>query len=338
MRGKVLNLGVIGTAEIAVSRVIPGLMKSDKISVVAIASRDGRKAREWAEKLGIKLSFGSYDELLECDDIEAVYIPLPNSLHAEWSIRALKMGKHVMCEKPLAMSGDEVTRMIQAAHENNLVLMEGFMYRFHPRNETVFKMVRREEIGTLRMVESAFSYVLANEASYLMSRELGGGALYDVGCYCVNVSRMLTGEEPSEVYGTWNLSRTGVDINFSGILRFPGGVLSNFHVSMNEEPRFYYRAVGEKGLIEVPWAFVSFGRVTSAIIQKNEKSESLTFDPCDEYSLEFEHFADVIFKNTSPIYTIEDSMNNIRVLEALVRSAQRGLPQKVQIDHFNHYV
>ncbi|MGQ9617091.1 MAG: Gfo/Idh/MocA family protein [Spirochaetota bacterium] len=338
MKERVLRVGVIGTAEIAVSRVIPALSKSDKVSVVAIASRDGRKAREWAEKLGVKLSFGSYEELLECTEVEAVYIPLPNSLHAEWSIRALKMGKHVMCEKPLAMSGEEVARMIQTARENDLVLMEGFMYRFHPRNETVFKMVRGGEIGTLRAIESAFSYFLTNEASYLMSRELGGGALYDVGCYCVNVSRMLAGEEPSEVYGMWNLSRTGVDINFSGILRFPGGVLSNFHVSMNEEPRFYYRAVGEKGLIEVPWAFVSFGRVTNAIIQKNEKSESLTFDPCDEYRHEFEHFTDTIFKNTPPRYSIEDSLNNIRILEALVRSAQRGLPQKVQIDHFNHNV
>lgn len=329
MKGKVLRLGVIGTADIAVSRVIPGLMKSNKVSVVAIASRDGKKAKQWAVKLGIKRSFGSYVELLESGDIDAVYIPLPNSLHAEWSIRALQMGKHVMCEKPLALSGEEVRQMIRVAREKSLVLMEGFMYRFHPRNEAVVETVRRGEIGELRAIESAFSYFLNNEASYLMSRELGGGALYDVGCYCVHVSRMLTDAEPSEVYGTWNLSKTNVDMSFSGILRFPGGVLSNFHVSMQEEPRFYYRVIGDKGLIEVPWAFVSFGKETHAVLQKNEKPERLTFRRSDEYCLEFEHFADAVVKGISVRYNIEDSLKNVWVLEALTKSAQKGEPQRV---------
>jgi len=325
---EILRLGVMGTADIAVSRVIPCLKKSTKVRVHALASRNSEVAKKWAEDLGIDKSYGSYEELLGDREIDAVYIPLPNSLHREWSVKALQAGKHVLCEKPLALTGEEVRQMIKTARDQKLVLMEGFMYRFHPRNRAVIELIEKEEIGKVRAVESYFSYVLDDDSSYLMNRELGGGALYDVGCYCVNVSRLITGLEPGEVYGTANFTSTNVDMSFSGILRFPGGIISSFHVSMDEEPRFSYRVVGDKGLIEVPGAFVSFGRETHIILQKNEKQEKIAFRGNDEYRLEFECFADTVLREGQLLYSIEDSLKNVYVLEALLESARAGKPVK----------
>lgn len=326
MWSKILRLGVMGTADIAVSRVISGLKKTSKVSVRAISSRDGERAKTWAKKLGIEFSFGSYEEMLNSGEIDAVYIPLPNKLHSEWSIKSMLKGKHVICEKPLATSSEEVKQMIRVSKEKKLVLMEAFMYRFHPRNLKVFSLVMEGAIGQLRAIESAFSYVLENPSSYLMDNEMGGGALYDVGCYCVNVSRMLTQSEPIEVYGTDNLSRTGVDIEFSGIMRFPKDVLSTFHVGMNEEPRYHYRVIGDKGLIDIPWAFVSFGEKTHVTLQKKEKEERIEFPGTNEYLLEFEDFADGVLENAPLKYDISDSLKNIYVLEALSKSAQKGRP------------
>lgn len=329
MEGKPLMLGVMGAADIAVSRVIPNLRKSERVIVQAIASREEGRAKKWAKELGIEQYFGSYEEMLGKGDVEAVYIPLVNSLHAEWTIKSLSMGKHVLCEKPLALNSADARRMLQAAREKNLVLMEGFMYRYHPRNLSVFDMVARGEIGTLKAIESAFSYVLDDDSSYLMNSDLGGGALYDVGCYPVNVSRMLTGTEPDEVYATANFTGTGVDMTSQGIMRFPGGVISSFHAAMDEEPRFWYRVIGDRGLIEVPWAFVSFGKKTEILLQKDEKQEIKSFEGTDEYRLEFEHFADMIGGKAEPLYPIEDSVRNLSAIEALLKSAHRGKTVKV---------
>jgi predicted dehydrogenase len=328
-----LKIGVMGAADIAVSTIIPNLGKSGRVSVQAIASRDEEKAQKWAKELGIHQYFGSYEEMLQKGDVDAVYIPLVNSLHAEWSIRSLSMGKHVLCEKPLALNSADATRMLHAARKNNLVLMEGFMYRYHPRNLAVFDMVARGEVGTLKAIESSFSYALDDDSSYLMNRDLGGGALYDIGCYPVNVSRLLTRTEPYEVYGTANVASTGVDMTLQSIMRFPGGVISSIHAAMDEEAQFWYRVIGDRGIIEVPWAFVSFGKETKIFVQKDEKQETKSFKGCDEYRLEFEHFADMIEGKVEPIYAIEDSVKNLAVMEALFKSVQRGKPVKLKKRH-----
>jgi predicted dehydrogenase len=329
MGGDILCLGVMGTADIAVSRVIKSLRKSKKVKVHAISSREMSGAKKWAVKLGIENYFGSYEEMLKNRDIDAVYIPLPNNMHCEWTIRALNAGKHVMCEKPLALTSEEVRQMIRASRENDLVLMEGFMYRYHPRNRDVLEMCRKGFIGEIRTVESSFSYVLDDPSSYLMSRELGGGALYDIGCYCVNVSRLMTGSEPVEVYGMFNLTGTNVDMTFSGQLRFPKGKITSFHVSMDEEPRFYYRVIGDKGMIDVPGAFVSFGKQTNIVVQKKEKQETKQYQGVDEYRLEFEHFVEAALEKKPLLYDIEDSLKNVYVMEALHRSAQDGKPVRM---------
>lgn len=317
-----IRLGVLGCADIAVSRVIPCLKKSRTVSVEAIASRTEKNAQVWAGKLGIEKSFGSYSLLLSDKSIDAVYIPLPNSLHSDWAIASLEMGKHVLCEKPLALTVDEVRRMIQTANVRSLVLMEGFMYRYHTRNRTVFEMVKGGEIGRLRSIESSFSYVLEDEGSYLLNRALGGGSLFDVGCYCVNVSRMLSGGEPFNASGVADFTEGGVDLSFSGIMQFSPGIMSTFHTSMVEQDRFEYRVVGDRGLIEVPRAFVSFGKQTHITVIKGEGERTITFTPEDEYVKEFNHFADVVSGRDRLLYPVEDAMENTAVLESLLQSAR----------------
>jgi xylose dehydrogenase (NAD/NADP) len=326
MDGNPLRLGVLGCADIAVSRVVPALRGSSQVVVQALASRDAAKAAQWAEKLAIPAASPSYAELLQRDDVEAVYVPLVNSLHCPWTLAALQAGKHVLCEKPLALSVKEARRMVETAASEKRVLMEGFMYRYHPRTRKAFELARGGELGELASIQSEFSYFLPDSGGYLFDRERGGGALYDVGCYCIDLARAVTGDEPLEVFATQNLSPGGVDLSFAGLMRFDGGVLSSFHVSMKEEPRFGYRLVGSRGLVEAPWAFVSFGRETHLLLQKDEKAQTLTFAGVDEYRAEFEHFADVIRGRSEPLVPIEEALGNLRVLEALRRSAVRGRP------------
>jgi xylose dehydrogenase (NAD/NADP) len=324
-----LRLGVLGCADIAVNRVIPALRASSRVRVLALASRDGARARQWAEKLGVPRAFGSYVELLRQEELEAVYVPLPNSLHAPWTLAALAAGRHVLCEKPLALTVKEARSMLEAARQNGRVLMEGFMYRHHPRNRKALAILRSGEIGELASVESEFSYFLADSDNYLFDPQRGGGALYDVGCYCVHVARAAAAEEPQEAFAVRRRSAKGVDLTCAGMLRFPGGAMCSFHVSMKEEPRFGYRLVGTRGLIEAPWAFLSHGRETRLVLQKSEKAETLSFAGTDEYVLQFDHFADVCRGLASPLFPIEDSLGNLRALEALQRAAARGRPVKV---------
>ncbi len=321
-----LRLGVLGCADIATSRVIPALRSSTKVVVQALASRDAAKAAQWAEKLAVPVSCPSYAECLQRDDVEAVYVPLVNSLHEAWTLAALQAGKHVLCEKPLALTVQEARRMIDTARSGERVLMEGFMYRHHPRTLRALELVRGGDLGELASIESEFSYFLPDSESYLFDRERGGGALYDVGCYCVDLARAAAGGEPLEVFAAQNLSPGGVDLSFSGLMRFAAGLHASFHVGMKEEPRFGYRLVGRRGLLEAPWAFVSFGRETRLLLQKNEKAEVQTFPGVDEYRLEFEHLADVVRKRTEPLVPIENALGNLRVMEALRLSASRGRP------------
>ena len=324
-----LRLGVLGCADIATSRVIPALRSSSKVVVQALASRDAAKAAQWAQKLGVPASSPSYAELLQRDDVEAVYVPLVNSLHEAWTLAALQAGKHVLCEKPLALTVKEARRMIDTARSGQRVLMEGFMYRHHPRTRRALELARGGEIGELASIESEFSYLLPDSESYLFDRERGGGALYDVGCYCVHVARAAAAEEPREAFAAWRLAAGGVDLTCAGLLRFAGGALCTFHASMKEEHRFGYRLVGTRGLIEAPRAFLSFGRETRLLVQKAEKTEELSFPGADEYLLEFEHFADVCRGLAEPLFPLEDSLGNLRALEALRRSAQRGRPVRL---------
>jgi predicted dehydrogenase len=221
-----LRFGILSTADIAIKKVIPGMRRSALGDVVAIASRDGDRAAAVARDMGIPRSHGSYEALLADPDVDAVYIPLPNHLHAEWAIAAVGAGKHVLCEKPMAMTAVDAQRMADAAEAAGVHLMEAFMYRHHPSWVAALELVAAGRIGPVRAVHSWFSYFNDDQANIRNIRAIGGGALYDIGCYNVSLSRLLFGAEPTEVVADLERDPIGdTDVRTSALLRFPSTAL-----------------------------------------------------------------------------------------------------------------
>lgn len=247
----VLRIGVLSTADIAITKVIPGMQKASRLEVVAIASRDPIAARRVADQLGIERSYGSYDALLADPDLDAVYIPLPNHLHAEWTIAAARAGKHVLCEKPLAMVAADAQSMVDVCATEGVRLMEAFMYRLHPSWVAVRELVAAGRIGRLTAVHSWFSYFNDDPANIRNIRQVGGGALYDVGSYNVNLSRMLYGSEPTDVQAVITRDpASGVDIVTSALLTFGEGVAS-FTCSTRMESDQQVHIYGSEGRISI---------------------------------------------------------------------------------------
>ncbi|GMV05118.1 MAG: hypothetical protein AMXMBFR53_13980, partial [Gemmatimonadota bacterium] len=239
MARKRLRWGVLGTANIGRAAVNPAIRASSNGELVAVASRDGERARAFAAEHAIPRALGSYEALVEDPEVDALYVPLPNSLHREWTVRAARAGKHVLCEKPLALTEAECREMAAVAEEHGTLLMEAFMYRFHPRTERVLALVREGALGPIRAIRSAFTFRLTRPDNIRLRPELGGGALMDVGCYCVNASRTLAGAEPAEVQAQANWTEGGVDGELAGILRFPDGLLAHFDCALTVERREY---------------------------------------------------------------------------------------------------
>ena len=313
--------GVISTANIGRKAMIPALKSLDQAEVLSVASRRYEKARDFADELGIPKAYGNYQDLLNDPEIDAVYIPLPNHLHKEWTIRAAEAGKHVLCEKPLALNAEECQDMIDAADANEIVLMESFMYRYHPRILEAVKMIRSGEIGEIKTIDSGFTFFLEDKSDIRMKFKQGGGALMDVGCYCVNVSRLMAGREPVAVQakGTW--APTGVDEQIVAILDFGDGLFAHFDCGFNQGRRQRCLLSGTDGYLLIPEAFNPGEKRT--IIQKEKVGEATkiyNFDPTNEYALIAEDFMDVI-SGKEPVYPISDSIMNTRVIMALLESA-----------------
>lgn len=332
MTEKQLKWGIISTANIGRAAVIPAIQKSQNGRVVAVASRDEERARAFAAKLDIPQAYGTYETLLAADEVDAVYIPLPNNLHREWTIRAAEAGKHILCEKPLALNAAECEEMAAAARENGVVLMEAFMYRFHPRTERVLKLVEEGAIGRLAMIHAAFTFRLSNRDNIRLKPELGGGALMDVGCYCVNVSRTVAGAEPLEVQASAYWGETGVDEQFVGTLRFSEDVWAQFDCALNLERREMYTVAGTEGYLDVSAAFLP-GTADTTIVERHGRQEAVThtIPGIDEYQLMAEHFADCVLHEKPVRYPPSEAAANMRVIEALYRSARNGGgPEKVE--------
>jgi predicted dehydrogenase len=321
-----LRWGILSTANIGRSSVIPAIQHSRNGIVAAVASRDLAKAQAFADQLGIPQVYGSYEELLAADDIDAIYIPLPNSMHREWTIKAAIAGKHILCEKPLGLNAAECDEMAAAAEQAGVLLMEAFMYRFHPQTELVREQIANGAIGELRMIKSAFTFRLTNPTNIRLSADLGGGALMDVGCYCVNVSRTLAGSEPVEAqaYAIW--ADSGVDGQIVGTLRWANGMLAQFDAALTLERRESYQAAGVDGYIDVPAAFVLRNdRAYSFTIHKGRQSEIIhSTEPAGEYQLMVEHFGDCVLDGMPLRYPPAEAAANMRAIEALYRSARNG--------------
>jgi len=325
MSDKKVRWGIISTANIGRVAVIPAIQASKNGEVVAVASREEARAKAFAEKMHIPRVYGSYEALLSSADVDAVYIPLPNSMHREWTIRAAEAGKHILCEKPLAFNAEECAEMNEVARKHNVLLMEAFMYRFHSQTLRVIELVRARAVGELRFIHAAFTYRLSNFSNIRFQPELGGGALMDVGCYCVNLIRTISGTEPVEVQAMAKWAPTGVDEQLAGTLRFADGLLAQFDCAMTLERREFYQICGTDGYIEVPKAFLP-GVGDVSIHEHRGRKEEIThiLRGVDEYQEMVEHFSAGVLEGKPLRYQPAEAEANMRVIDALYRSAQRG--------------
>lgn len=323
-----LRVGVLSTAKIATQKVIPGMRRAERVEVAAIASRDAAAAEAAAERLAIPRAHGSYEALLADPDVDAVYIPLPNHLHAEWTIRAAEAGKHVLCEKPIAISSADAERMAAAARDAGVVLMEAFMYRLHPSWVAVRDIVRSGRIGRLVAIQSWFSYFNDDPSNIRNIRSYGGGALYDIGCYNVNLSRLLFDAEPSAVSARIVRDpESGVDIVTSAILGFGDGV-STFTCSTRAESDQRVHVYGTEGRITVRIPFnIPPELPTHVDVTAGGEppvapaTETLTFPPADPYGVEADVFATTVLDGAPLPFTPEDAVANLRVLERIFAAA-----------------
>jgi predicted dehydrogenase len=323
MSDEKVRWGVLSTARIGAKAVNPAIQASSNGELGAVASRDEARARAFAEEHGIPDAYGSYEALLEDPTIQAVYNPLPNSLHKEWTIRAAEKGKHILCEKPLALNAAECREMAAAAEANGVKLMEAFMYRFHPRTEKILSMVREGALGDLKQIRSSFTFLLERPGDIRWDPELGGGALMDLGCYCVNVSRSAAGREPVEVRAMANFNDSGVDNQMAGTLRFEDGLLAHFDCALTMERTQVYHLHGSKAHVRAVDAFLP--GTDDAVIELFDVENNLfphVVPGADEYRLMVEHFAGCVLNDTPPRYPAEDAVLNMKVIEALLRSAK----------------
>jgi predicted dehydrogenase len=326
-----LRWGVLSTADIARNKVIPAMRKAARCSVVAIGSRDPERARVVAGELGIPKAHGSYEALLADSDVDAVYIPLPNHLHLKWTIAAARAGKHVLCEKPLALNAADAERMIVACEAAGVRLMEAFMYRLHPSWVAVRDLVASGRIGRLMAIQSWFSYYNEDATNIRNIRDFGGGALYDIGCYCVNLSRMLAGSEPTRVEASMLRDPvSGVDVVTSALMEFDGPV-ATFTCSTRIEDDQRVHVYGTRGHVSVWIPFnIPPDRPTKIFLTAggqpptDQKIETFTFETADPYTVEFERFSASVLDDTPLPYPPEDAVANLRVMEQIMRSAERG--------------
>jgi predicted dehydrogenase len=325
-----IQWGVLGVAVIALRAVIPAIQRSRNSRVVAIASRTLSRAEEAARRFDIRRAHGSYEALLDDPDVQAVYIPLPNSLHHSWTLRCAEARKHVLCEKPLALSSEESQEMIAACRRHRVLLMEAFMYRFHPRTERVAHLVSEGTVGEVRFVRSSFTIQVRDGQNNIRLRpDLGGGALYDVGCYAINVSRMVLGEpESAQAFGY--ISEHGVDDLVSGVLQFGIRQFAAIDCSLSLSQRQEFEIVGTQGHLSVPNAFLPGTADAEIHLTRGADRTLVTVTGEDQYQRMVEHFGDATRGEAVLRLPPEDAVGNLRVITALLRSLRSGTMEKVR--------
>ena len=320
-----LRWGILSTAEIGVRKVIGPTQAAARCRVVALASREANRAMFAAQQLGIPRSYGSYEALLRDPEVDAVYNPLPNHLHAEWTIAALEAGKHVLCEKPIGLSAAEARRMDEAARRAGRVLMEAFMYRLHPTWVTARRLVEAGRIGELRGIQSWFSFYAADPGNIRNRVETGGGAMYDIGCYCVNSARFLMGGEPTAIQAAVRRDPvSGVDTMAAGVLEF-GDRLASFAVSIRSEADQRVEVYGSEGRISLEIPFnIPGDRPTRVLVYRGsgmppfQPAEILPFPPADMYGVQAAAFAAAVLDGAPLPVPMSDSIANMEVIERIL--------------------
>jgi predicted dehydrogenase len=325
-----IRWGVLGVAKIAVEKVIPAMQQGESSHIAAIASRDLGKARAAADKLGIERAFGSYEELLADNEIEAVYNPLPNELHVPWTLRALAAGKHVLCEKPIALDANEARSLIEARDRSGKLVAEAFMVRYHPQWRRAKELAGSGAVGDVRTIQTFFSYRLLDPEN-VRNRPPGGGGLYDIGCYAIVSARYIFGAEPTKVIATIDRDPNFRTDRLAGaILEFPGGRHSTFTIGTQKSAHQRVTIVGEAGRIEIMIPFnAPPDRPTEIAIDTGADlfgggRRVERFPICDQYTLQGDAFSRAILNGTPLEFPIEDAILNMRVIDALFRSAKSG--------------
>ncbi|MCX7920861.1 MAG: Gfo/Idh/MocA family oxidoreductase [Clostridia bacterium] len=317
---KKIKWGILGYSQIAKEDVIPAILKSSNSEFHAIASRDKDKLKECSDLYKCTKTYLSYDELLDDPAVEAVYIPLPNSLHKQWTINAARKGKHVLCEKPIALNTKECIEMIDECKANRVLLMEALMYKYTMRTKTVKQLVSSGIIGEVKRIHSSFGFTLDRDNNFRLDASMGGGCLYDVGCYPVSFIGMILESIPISVSAEC-IMQGSIDIDFSAVLKYENGVLCTISSSFKEFYRPFSQIIGTKGLIEVPFTFQGYGGAVT-VVKDSEKKE-IEVQECDRYILEIEDFADAIINNRQPMVSLEDTLRNMKVIEMLYKTVNK---------------
>ena len=326
-----LRWGVLGTARIA-DKVVCAINMAGNSVLSAIASRDPGMAEDWASERNVPNAFGSYGEMLASDVIDAVYIPLPNGLHKEWSIKTMQHGKHALCEKPLASNAGEVREIIAASEATGMKAMEAFMYRFHPAVARMQQLLVEGAIGEVKVIRASFGFRLNRPNDIRWGADLAGGALMDVGSYCVNNARLVAGGEPMGVSACQVFAASGVDIETVGVLEFANGMLGAIDCSFETGPGAQQGLVisGTQGRMYIAKPFSREEETVEIVINDASDAErqgagyTVEVPGADHYHLMVEHFADAVMNGRPVAYTLQNSLGNMRVIDALKEAARTG--------------
>jgi D-xylose 1-dehydrogenase (NADP+, D-xylono-1,5-lactone-forming) len=316
-----VNWGILSTARIN-GLFLAGACQSPDVEIMAVASRDAARAESYAREQRIERAHGSYEALLEDPDVDVVYISVPNSMHVEWTVRALEAGKHVLCEKPLSRHAGEVELAFDTAERHRRLLMEGFMYRHNPQTHRLVELIRGGAVGRLRLVRAAFSFAARDPADIRLSPALDGGALMDVGCYCLNGARLIAGE-PVRVGAEQVIGGGGVDVIFAATMRFPADVVAHFDCGMALAPRDELEVVGEDGsvFLDDPWHC----REPVIELRRDRGIERIEVPVLDSYRLEAENMTAAVRGQATPLLGRADALGQARAVEALYEAADSGL-------------
>jgi predicted dehydrogenase len=328
MTNKILNWGLLSTARIN-NALIPPLRVSKRNHLLAVGSRTQESADAYAKAKKIERVHGSYESLLADPDIHVIYNSLPNHLHAEWTIKAVEAGKHVLCEKPIALNVDEVDAIKSAAHKHGRVVTEAFMYRHHPQTLKVQEIVKSGSLGTLKLVRGSFSFLLSREEDIrLLDPTMGGGSIWDVGCYPISYSRAVLGENPLEVFGWQVTGPTGIDDTFVGQMKFANDIHAQFDSSFSIPFHTFMEIVGCEGTLSISKPFKP-GVNEQIFLTRDEKTETIKVKGQELYLGEVEDMADAILDGKDSLISLDDSRENVAVISAFLESARVGKPVKL---------
>jgi predicted dehydrogenase len=317
-----IRWGILGAARIG-RAFVQGVGRTTDGCVQAVASREWTRANEWAKENGVPRAFGSYDELLASGEVDAIYNPLPNNLHCEWTVKALEAGLPVLCEKPFAVNAEEARQMAEASRRTGKLLAEAFMYRYHPVYDRMLELIRDGAIGEVVALRAAQAFYMTDRPTNIRaSVELAGGAVMDIGCYCINFCRRIAGAEPSRAFAFER--RDGVDFTLLGSLEFPTGVLGQFSVSMETNGYSRGEILGTKGMIITEQPFFPGRNDTEFVLRRGTEDETVRVTGVDCYGLEAEDFMRAMKSGKPTRWPVEDAVRNMAVIDAVYQSAREG--------------